>query len=480
MKYDKPIYYPLFASKLLNGGKQDGNEAAEVRASFLNLQSNERARLLSGNMAEAIAALDEQFHIPEQFVEYVTVLVREMFFGYFSEQEVLRTLRTELAKIPNIPLDAVIQHIQLHIFKAEADPEEVDEQRPLLSVENLKQHTLLDALGKFPNLANQFITTENIKLKSQVAPVRPTLSNWLKNYRDELGIGKHDAVARAKFLFESPNTRKLPDTERDRIHALVRSLEDNENLSIDPQRQEIVFVNENRKEASASSQSKLPPEPSSPSPDIFERFQEPQSRVELQNVGTQMFAQAMPEQSQVLGGEKTLGETKGKDKDAVLSRIKNIFGASPKSQELAPTGGFTQDGEEENNRGLQAGEALGTLRFSAKHVLPAEKYSQEGQMSLPVSTGVSGSRLEHFRPKEVVIPGAPTATPFATGTPSFVPTATRNVIIDQQSNTGTAFAPSQVPLPIKQEPVIASAATPTQTVRKTDPQSIFHIKPNRD
>lgn len=439
MEVDKKIYYPIFASRLLNGGNQDEIEHKEVIQQLLLLDSQKRLSLLSGNMANALAMLEERFHLPEQFVEYVTVLVRDMFFGKFSEQEILRALRGELSKIPNISLDPIIQHIQLNVFKAQLDTEEPDEEAAIIPSDsvNIKQYTLLDALGKFPNLGNQLITTENIKLKSQVAPVRPTLSNWLKNYRDELGIGMHDAVARARFLFESKNTTSLPSTERERIHAIVRSIEDNEAMNIDLQKQVIVFMDEEKNESVSESKTSTP-ESNTPSPDIFERFQNIQPREELKNVGTQTFMAAKP-----------IEEKKPAPEEAVLGRIKNMLVFPPKANAPAPESDFIQP--EEGETPLLPNEPLGTLRFSAKHVLPAER--QEGTRPVPQSPPMD-PRIAHFGPQEVNIPGTQKAYTYA---PKNAP--------------GGPAMPS--PPQTKPEPVVA----PSPQISNPN---VFRIKPNRD
>lgn len=100
---------------------------------------------------------------------------------------------------------------------------------------------LLPALSKYENLGNQLITNERIRVKSQQEPVRPSLLYWLKYYRDELGIGQHNSVERGDFLFRSENGRKLSPDERERISLILKSLEENLPLSIDTERQEIIF-----------------------------------------------------------------------------------------------------------------------------------------------------------------------------------------------------------------------------------------------
>jgi hypothetical protein len=411
MKKEKNIYFPLFASRQLNGGFQSEGETDTVWKAIQELPQERRDILLSQNMAEAIAVLDDKYHVPEQFVEYVTVLIRDLFLGNFSEVEVLRAFRGEFSKIPNLQIDPIIQYIQLNILKVQPDPEPVEEEEAAESVvlhpENLKKYTLLDALARFPNIGNQFITSESIKLKNQVTPVRPSLSNWLKNYRDEIGIGKHDAVARAGFLFESSNTRKLSSEERERLHAVVRSLEDNELLEINIKTQEILFPEEKKILAPPYSQSS-----STPSTD-------PLAREELTKVGTQTFVARNIE-------EQDIGTPKGAG--GMMGRTKNMV--------ITPSRARTVDDE-------ASIEPLGTIRFSTKHVFPAEKYqvAEQKYSSMPTDP-----RIEHFRP--------------------------RGVTFTESAPVSTSSQVNDIP---EESKAVVSPIQP----RNVQPSSIFRIKPNK-
>ena len=103
------------------------------------------------------------------------------------------------------------------------------------------QLPLLQALSKYESLGNQLVTSERIRVKSQTEPVRPSLLYWLKYYRDELGIGHHSSVERGEFLFRSDNGKRLSAEERERINLILKSVEENMPLTIDPERSEIIF-----------------------------------------------------------------------------------------------------------------------------------------------------------------------------------------------------------------------------------------------
>lgn len=465
MKQDKFIYYPLFASRRLNGGRQDDQEKEQVRAALFKLESSARLRLMSSNFAEAVSVLEDTFSLPEQFVEYVTVLIRDLYFGNFSEMEVLRALRSEFAKLPNIPIDSIIQHIQLNILKAEPDvePQEEEEEKEaeeiLAHPEYVKKYILLDAMARFPNIGNQLITTANIKLKSQALPVRPSLSNWLKNYRDEIGIGKHDAVARARFLFESYNTRGLQSGEREKLHALVRSLEDNELLEINTKNQTVVFAPE-KKEVTPVARYQTSKQVLS-APDPFERFSVPQPREELKNVGTQTFVpkKAFPKETLNSALDSERGEEK--KEDAVLARIKSMMVTPPPAHGLAPREDFMQpqDSQEPQQAMIPVPqEPLGTMRFSTKHILPAEKYQASQTPQEKRAGAPADSRLEHFRPQgiERIAPPEPAPIPEYQAVAESVPISSI-----------LSGPPKTIPVP-------------TAPPRNVQPSSIFRIKPNKN
>jgi hypothetical protein len=101
---------------------------------------------------------------------------------------------------------------------------------------------LLKALGKFEKLGGQQVTNSKIVIKGQSDPVRPTIFNWLRAYRDELGVGAHDSVTRGQFLFHSLNGKGLTSDERDQVGMLLKSIDENSPLAIDAGRQEVVFT----------------------------------------------------------------------------------------------------------------------------------------------------------------------------------------------------------------------------------------------
>jgi hypothetical protein len=320
------------------------------------------------------------------------------------------------------------------------------------SVEKL---TLLKALSKYSDIGSQVITTDRVKLKGQTEPVRGSITNWLKVYRDELGIGRHDAVTRAQFLYESINTKKLPPEDREKVHALVRSLEDEELLAIDIKTRSLIFFEEKKIpqqtfQATQIAGNKAATE-GAPQ-DLFERFAgtsspmqsatqprlEPRTKpantlpTPLYGVGTSKFG-AVTQRP-----EKTREEELG-----LLERIKKMKTA--RLPEIPPH-------EREPGESLP----LGKLTFSGSQVFSGEKAKQPS-----------------VSPQTMMV--APDSSPST----MLVADQERTPSWSNQKPT-PPHAISVQAFPQKRIAPLAPEAQPVASKRVSSPASVFRIKPNRE
>ncbi|MDP1846040.1 MAG: hypothetical protein Q8L09_04895 [Candidatus Moranbacteria bacterium] len=120
---------------------------------------------------------------------------------------------------------------------------------------------LKEALHKFPNLGEQSVTMNPIKLKQFDHPVRPSVRNWLYDYTMQLGQTGHSSMDRTNYLFRSDNAKNLSSPERDKLAIILKSFDESVPLPIDGKRQEIVFESFAKKEAPPQSSFTVPPQP---------------------------------------------------------------------------------------------------------------------------------------------------------------------------------------------------------------------------
>lgn len=100
---------------------------------------------------------------------------------------------------------------------------------------------LIEGMKTFPNLGEQVISSNPIKLRYFPTPVKPSIKNWITDYHDALGQGKHGTIDRGNFLFQSENGKKLTPDERQKVSNLLKSLDEGTPLEIDGDAQKVIF-----------------------------------------------------------------------------------------------------------------------------------------------------------------------------------------------------------------------------------------------
>jgi len=391
MREEKKIYFPLFASKDLNGGNQSEEESREVWNAVFALDDNRSSRLLSRTIAEALAGLEEAYQLPEQLVEYVTVITREFFFGKITQQQSLDLIKQKLGTLSSVNIDAIIPYIQQKVFMVSPDHEVIEEEkddvvRPLAETTKLQ---ILKAIAEYPNLGNQIISSERIRIKSQPEPVRGSLLNWIKYYRDELGIGQHSTVERGQFLFGSVNGKVLSSLERERVNIILKSLEENLPLEIDTERQEVIFpvidteasvqqlpVLPSQGEIQVMSQ---PLKTELPIPPAFVPQPLPSKQADQNAIARKFQPSPSPYQKisippQPLSPERMGTSNVGIDVSQMAEKLKR----EPKPEWIK--GAFTKESIPDT---APVAKAVGSMSFSFNHALPAEQEVKSPKSTAP-------------------------------------------------------------------------------------------------
>ncbi len=220
---------------------------ARMWDAFRSLGPQKRAILVSVEVVEKIQELEKRFQLQEVGVAIMSFAIRKMFFGELdavSAEEKIRSALTSSGGGDPVHAKAIVEAIQNEVMTIVPAPEPVIEDEVSSSSQPsgpTVRLPLLKAMGEYKRLSDQLLTEEKIKLKGSLEPVRPSLGNWLKSYREELGIGVHEPVQRGNFLFQSQNGKHLSNEDRARMNLVLKSIEEGFPLEIDPAHQVIVF-----------------------------------------------------------------------------------------------------------------------------------------------------------------------------------------------------------------------------------------------
>lgn len=216
--------------------------------SFRTLDPGKKAILVSTEVAYKLRDFEKRFQLQEVGVAVVSFAIRKLFFGELdakaAEEKIAAALASSGGGDP-VHAKAIVEAIQNEVMTIVPAPEPVIEDEPVVSrpVGPTVRMPLLKAMSEYKHLSEQLLTVEKIKLKGSMEPVRPSLGNWLKSYREELGIGFHEPVQRGGFLFQSQNGKHLSNEDRARMNLVLKSIEEEFPLEIDPVHQVIVFPN---------------------------------------------------------------------------------------------------------------------------------------------------------------------------------------------------------------------------------------------
>ena len=214
---------------------------------------------------------------------------------------------------------------------------------------------LSQAMSQYPKLGEQSITSNPLKLRYFPTPVRSSIKNWITDYHDALGAGKHSTIDRGNYLFHSENGKRLTPAERQKMSLVLKSLDEETLLDIDVDRQAIVF------------------EVPKPLP-----FSENSSSVGVSN-SSNFSANANPEEiaqariRQSLNFSNSQNATAGKNQDAPVfvfedSDYANVLRAKNSTGAESTFGNFASEKKPEVEK-----PAFGSLSFSSAQELPVEK-----------------------------------------------------------------------------------------------------------
>jgi len=115
--------------------------------------------------------------------------------------------------------------------------------------------SLSDAMVQYPKVGEQSVGSEQIKLRYFPTPVRPSIKNWITDFHDGMGAGKHSPMDRGNFLFHSENGKRLNSADRQKLGIILRSLDEQTLLTIDGDAQVIIFENAEMQSSVISHQS---------------------------------------------------------------------------------------------------------------------------------------------------------------------------------------------------------------------------------
>ena len=188
--------------------------------------------LASEITSQKIQQIGNKFNLELLQLADISRAIRSYYFGELK----LEDFPTYFAK--EIPIDIIkAQEITKIIINNIINDDSIERTYQA----NLEKLTLTDAIRVYPELGEQAITSDRIKILSFPEPVRPSIKNWITDYTSIFGQDNHNSIIRGNYLFHSSNAKKLNSTDRQKLSSILKSFDEKSLLTIDKNSKQIVF-----------------------------------------------------------------------------------------------------------------------------------------------------------------------------------------------------------------------------------------------
>jgi len=234
---------PVLVFSTHNPDEETIEKLTERHNKFLHLPNKIKNKLASVEISKKIQAIGQKYSFDLLRLANITRLIREYYFGE--------------ARIENFPKE-IEKRMGVSLFTAQEIARYVKSQiidwDPWAKyIAGLPKMPIREVLVKIPDVGDQLVTENEIRIKNFPEPVRPSIRNWLHDYTQHLGQDKHSSMQRTEFLFHSENTGRLSSPDREKLSIILKSFDDNEVLSIDAEKKEVLFdITEKKPEVPAS------------------------------------------------------------------------------------------------------------------------------------------------------------------------------------------------------------------------------------
>lgn len=202
-------------------------------------------------LAEYPKILQQSVHVSQPIIYGIAYEVNKRIFNKFPEYFIDSTeLLEQWARLKSAPLisedEAWKKVLELEPWILENKKEEQAGQQN----ENAKQQTIqaslieltiFDAMKNYPEIGEQLITSEKIKLRSFPDPVRPSIKNWLTDYAFTVGFDNKDSIKRGNYLFHSTNTSRLSSDDRQRLAYILKANDEKTPVMVNKDLKQIIF-----------------------------------------------------------------------------------------------------------------------------------------------------------------------------------------------------------------------------------------------
>lgn len=205
---------------------------------FNKLEVSIKDGLISEQTREGVLNIAKKYNIKDkERIGEISRIIREIFTRHLKEDDVVKRV-VEKLKVKKENTKGFIVELKnlLAVIKKEGErikkEDEKEQKNEIMAI--------IPAMEKYKEIGEQLISLEPIKLEIFSQPVRPSIKNWLEDYRETMGTEK-SSIMSSSYLFTSKNAKDLMSEDRKKVSLILKSYNDNVKLVINPRERQVDF-----------------------------------------------------------------------------------------------------------------------------------------------------------------------------------------------------------------------------------------------
>ena len=162
----------------------------------------------------------------------ISRIIREVFTRHINEEDIVKRVINKL-KISKDKVDDFMVDLRFILTLVKKEGQRIKEEEEKGSPSEMI--AIIPAMEKYKEVGEQLISLEPIRLELFDVPVRPSIKNWLEDYRETIGTDK-SSIKRSSYLFTSANAKGLGQEDRKKVSLILKSYNDSTKIVVDSQK----------------------------------------------------------------------------------------------------------------------------------------------------------------------------------------------------------------------------------------------------
>lgn len=213
----------------LNPDDETNEQIISRQDRFLELSEAIKDKLISAETSDKIKAIGKHYNLELLQLAPIARVIRSYYFGEVKLENFANIIEKE-SRVSREDSENIARYVIERIIQTDV------KNTPVSKIEKMN---ISKAMETYPEIKNQKLTSYSIEKDGQL--VAPTIGEWIRDYHSAVGAGNRDIMKRSSYLYHSKNVKNLNVTDRQKLSAILKSLDAGLIIKVDTDKKEVIF-----------------------------------------------------------------------------------------------------------------------------------------------------------------------------------------------------------------------------------------------